>query len=319
VLTFAPHIILYQGGDQTIKTIPLDLHFRPTVVSSATYTIEDLRKDKDASDRVIASGTPTQGSTSLTLASGAGPSQADATKIVVSSGMTSSWLNAFVMLLKDDGTRELVLVRAVDVAANTAYAQHPIRRDYASGDSIRGIELRATFPSSAASDEDSLDDKGGPMAITWQWTGEDGRVDKLREMIWLKRQTRGKVVTEQHLLKRWPSVARWGNKDDMIRHALDAAHEDYWSELSLAGLPWDRYYTCDMGMIAITSRALYYLHAWRETEDASDLSERFNDEWRRQVQSLTNGKPGLGVVTVSEDDDAPSGSNHNYNGIFIET
>lgn len=317
MLTYAPHMILFQGGDQTIKTIPLDLFFRPAIVTSPTYLIEDLRYDKDdTTNRVIASGNATQGSQSFTLTGACGPSQADATFIPFASP-PSGWLNAWVMLLKADQTRELVFVRAVDT--NGVYARHPVRRDYASGDTIRGIEVRATFPSSAAADEDRLDNKGGPMRVTWGWTDEDGNVDALGELIWLKRSKRGKVVFEQHLIKRWPAVARWAIQDDMIRNALDAAHEDYWSELAMNGLPIERFYTCDHGQLAITNRALYYLHMWRETEDSIDLAERFLDEWRRVVSGLTNGLPGAGVVTVSEDDAAPAGSNHGYQSIFIET
>lgn len=314
-----PHIVVYNQGAQTLRTVPLDYQLRPVVVTSPSYTIEALFRGTGNSDREVVASTATAvDTTTATLDAAAGPSTADARRIQLGSGASSFKQGRRYLLTKADGQRELVTVERVDASANDIYTRNRIRRAFASGDTLRGIEIDATFPAGEANDEDNVKD-GGPYRVRWTWT-IDNRTDVIDEEIWIKRNSRSRFVSSEELLVRWPTADTWARGRISPEKALEAAHEDYYSWISLRRLDPHYFYTGEVGRLAVVTRALYYLHLWRGTDESSELAMEFKQEWKQMIGSLTTGEAAHHTVRVDKDeDDAPVGRAREYASKFVST
>ena len=71
------HRVYYNEGAQTIRHVPVDRRGRAVRVTSATYTLVDLRESEDGTERELGSGAATVGSVNTLLTAAAGAATAD--------------------------------------------------------------------------------------------------------------------------------------------------------------------------------------------------------------------------------------------------
>ena len=177
------HRVLHDGGNQTIKTVPYSDQEEPTVVTSATYTIIDLRRGENDSERTIVASTAATVdpiSTTTTAAAGTGAANKRLLSLTDATGVTEG--SAYV-IDSGSGLRELVVVDYIDT--NDVYARDPLRFAYASGSTFKGVEVSGTFPTAEASDDEALDFGAGPYAVDWVFVGVTPTTK--RELIWIVR------------------------------------------------------------------------------------------------------------------------------------
>lgn len=160
-MTFASghHQLIYGGGDQVLRTVPLNRHARPTPVTTCTFKILDLRLGEDDPLRVIAEGNATLDATSTTTTAPCGLGTANARKIPVTSVVGFSQGRQY-LVTHTDGTRELVLLEAVGVGYLTP--RNELARKFDTGVIVRGIEVSCTFPTLEAANEDKFKDGADP-------------------------------------------------------------------------------------------------------------------------------------------------------------
>lgn len=177
------HRVLYGVTGQTL------VHTPAGYVSSATYTIENLRFAADASEREIASGSATVASWSLTSSATAGPTVANARRFTTAS-TTGASIGDPAVLTAPDGSSELVEVAAISSGSYVEMVS-PIAGTYPSGSTLRGIKISASFPNAYAADEDELE-REPFLRITWIYSLA-GRTWRVPEMIDWSRHSTGDI------------------------------------------------------------------------------------------------------------------------------
>lgn len=200
------HEVYYGGGDQSLVHIPL------ARASSATYAIEDLTESDDSAARflVAAATAATVDSYNQTLSAAAGPGEADPRLVTITAGVAPTVGRRYV-LESADGRSELVT--CVGGTTTTVRLLAPLSGRFASGSTIRGVQVSGTFPSAAAADEDRFE-SDEPCRITWTYM--------MRGLVW--------VVDELVRLTRSRAEAR---------HIADvcAALQEGWAELVMQASP----------------------------------------------------------------------------------
>lgn len=170
------HKILYGEGAQTITHVP------PVRVSSATYSIEDMWVDDGDASRVLASGSATLDSASVSVSAATGRAQGDHYAVYI--GTTSGFSVGGNYWLSEDSQGERV--EAIAVKTNThVKTKHGIIGQYTTSATLAGMELTASFPSATANDEDKLIEQR-PYRVVWEYT-INGETTKAQEQIRLVR------------------------------------------------------------------------------------------------------------------------------------
>lgn len=300
-----PHKVIYNAGDQQLKTVPVDHLGRPIYVTSGTYAIEDLRVGKDsASNRMIASGDITFGGIDHALTVAAGPSENDDTMVTVAD--VAPYKEGETYLLDGPDKAELFVLDRKDSANNRLYATQPLRNNYASTTTkVRSVVLECTFPGAEAADESNLLD-GGPYTVTWRFESGD-RYYSVTEPIFISRYTEAPFVAETDVIAASPTLAR--RSRDWLKEALARALEDYVLELEMHGRDPSAFHSKASAKNAVVKRACSYLHRWQNTETDLAHAEFYDGEWRRIMGSLLTGVPPHGTVTIDPyRNSAPAGS-----------
>ena len=153
--------IIYEETSQTVYFLPPS-----AATGTPTYVIERLDKTTDDSDRAIASGSATVDSTSLTTTAAAGPGEAMAAKIPMTT--TGGAVGDVLEIVSVDGETELFTVGAI-VSNTYLVAEQPLMGTYATGSTVRGLEFSAAFPDATAGDEEYLTGASGPVRVLWQY------------------------------------------------------------------------------------------------------------------------------------------------------
>ena len=303
------HRVLYNEGDQTLYFAPRDRHGRPSVATTPLYTIEDLRHPDTASDRTIqAQATATVGTETETTSAAAGKGQADATKITVTDA--SDFTEGREYLIQDaDGDRESFILWKIDTSGNLLYAREDLQGAYASGATVRAFEMQATFPTAEAADETEVEGGGGPYQVLWEYT-INGEKYLTPELIWLTRYSVQPMVTKAEVLMRDPVITRRLNTSGInIETAIAAATQDFVAEIEASGKTPDYYRTANTGKVAVTHKALHYIHLWMPTERDSELADYHEERYRRHVDNILTGRPPDGTVEVDRiNNEAASGT-----------
>lgn len=149
--------IVFGAGDQPL------VHLPPTLVSSATYQVEDLHQGEEDDDRfIVVLGAATVDALSTTTSAAAGRGEADAYVLTVASTAGTS-VGQHLEIASSAGTE----VRKIDYAGGTTIRlTQPLRLYHPTGATVRGIEISGEFPSASAADED-LFDSDSVVEVTW--------------------------------------------------------------------------------------------------------------------------------------------------------
>lgn len=304
------HQIIYGAGSQTIRTVPINRHGRPTLATSATYRIIDLRKGEDDPEReVVAAGTgATIDSTSTTTTASCGIGTANERKILVNS--TTGFVQGLRYLLtSSDGTRELVLCEAI--GSGYVAVRDAISRQFASNSTLRGIEVSGTFPSGTANDEEKIEDgEGGPFCVDWSW---DVDPSPRREMIWLIRQPDSLLITTEDLFALEPAISSIEGDRFRPETAIRQAATEIRAWCQAHQIDPDNFDGGTMLKLAVTYRAAW--HSLRQLDGPTnrERAQELKDESQKYLDSITIGQPPEKSVKVSPSSDtAPGGTSKPY-------
>ena len=295
------HRVYYGKGTQTIRTVPHRTG-RPVRVASATYGIFDVRFSSDDDDHIlVAAGTAaTLDAASTTTTALAGRRAADRRALTVSSTTNFSAGRAY-LLESSGGHAELVRVVAVPSATALLVAAE-IGGEFASGSTLRGVEVAASFPLSAADDEDNLD--GMPWIVAWTFPD----LAPVREPVHLVRGEELQLATLDDLLLLDPTVAHVGGGRIEPALALAQAHRDFRTDITLAGAADTDVLTGPIGRDAVAYLAGH--HVLKHSNDDSDqrkaaaYKERYLE--LRAALQLGAQKPGVVALDIVKETQRPS-------------
>lgn len=309
--------VLYNQGAQTIYFAPRDEHGRPSVATSPTYSIIDLRSPDGASDRTVqASASATVGSETETLTAAAGPSQADPTLITVTDA--SDFTEGREYLIHEEGQRESFVALRVDSTNNKIYSATDLRNSYTTAATVQAFELQGTFPGAEANDEDEVEDGGGPYQVNWVYT-VNGVKYLTPEIVYITRYSVAPLITEADVLTADPTMARRSAGIVPIHFAIKAATEDFVGAVEAGGRDPAYFRTSNAGKLAVRLKTLEYLHRWMGREQDHANADRFEDRYQAHMANLLAGRPPVGTVEVNPaHDDAPSGSSMDYGQPLIQ-
>lgn len=305
------HRVIYAEGAQTLRHIPVDRQGRAVRVSSATYTMVDLRETEESADRAIASGNATIGSVSTLLTADAGPSALDSHLLPVTSavGITAGHV---YRVLAADGRSETFRVRRVD--GLNVYATHELAGDYGTTALVQDVEIAASFPAAEANDELELQDGAGPYQVTWEYTIDD-QLYLVPEIVWLTRYSVQPFITEADVLVAYPTLGSLARRRVTISDGIAAATQDYVAEAESAGRDPTLYRATHLAKVAVRERVIEYVLRWCSKFEEAAAHEQL---WSRYVNQLFVGAPKPGTVTVSRTDNtATAGGDRRSQSRFI--
>lgn len=296
--------VLYNGGAQLLRVVPVDLAGKPVRPSSATYGVADLRRSLLTTDReVVAAGTAaTVHSFSQTTTAAAGMATADPRVVTVAS-TTGVSAGHRLMLTNLKGDRELLTVDSV--TATTVRARADLVKSYPTGSSLQGVEVICTFPEAEAADEQSLIGGGGPYALDLSLVGTDRPT--MRVFVELVRQ-RGLPLCSIEDLAELDAVAATIGGDRIDPYAaVRRASFELTTQLRLAGIDPNYAHFADAARLACS-----YLAGWHVLKTvkgdmvqarAADYAERA----RGLINAMINSRNVVGAATTSRSmDTAPS-------------
>lgn len=191
--------LIFNGTGQTLTHTPMG------VASSVTFSLEDLTRATDDADRVLASGSPSVASWTLTTDEAAGPSSLNPRRIPVASTAGAS-IGAPALLVSPDGSRELVEVAALSANAYVEAAA-PLAGSYPVGSTLYGVRITATISDAIAANEDIFDQQR-ELRIVWTYT-VDGRVFRIPEAIQFLRHDSSVIAVASvvnRLVKMYPDI-----------------------------------------------------------------------------------------------------------------
>lgn len=304
------HQIIYGAGSQTIRTVPVNRHGRPTVVTACTYRIVDLRRGEDDAEReVVAAGTAaTIDTTSTTSSAACGRGTQYARRIPVAS-TTGFVAGRRYLITLADGTREMWVCEGI----GTGYLipRDELSRQYASGATVRGLEVSGVFPSGTADDETHIEDgEGGPYAVDWSW---DLDPSPRRELIWIIRQPDSLLVTEEEVLAIDPTLTATTGSRVSLATAIRQASMEVRVHLQLHQIDPDNFHAGAALKLAVAYRAAWHIVRLQKGDENQERSQVYKDESQKLMDSITIGIPPEKSVKVSPSTDtAPGGTSRPY-------
>lgn len=296
----ALHRVYYNGGEQALTTIPHRAG-SPVRVASATYEIIDTRYGVDSDEHVVvAAGTAATidaTSTTLTALAGRGTDDRRAVTVASTAGVTTG--HQYV-LGSTAGAVELVRVADV-VSATVLRTAAEIRGKFASGSTLKGIEVSGLFPADPAADEDNLDSDA--FVVVWAMPG----LPPIRESVFVERGEEGQLATLDDLAELDPHIPLVGGDRVSPASALARAHKDLRVDLQLASINESDLLAGPIGRDAVCYRAamLCFSH------DDSDVGREKKKDYAARYQQLLNGliigakKPQVVALDKTEETAAP--------------
>ncbi len=312
------HYVQFEGGAQSVLSIPVDARGIPTLPSAATYGILDLRYDEDDSNRaIVALGTAGSiDSASTTLSAASTLTAARTITVADGSGLTEGHF----YLLTDATTNQRTLIEVRSKNGNTIYLQNALNRVWANASTVQGIEVTATFPSAEAADENrTVDLGGGPYVVDWTWTGVDPTTQ--REFIWVRR-TPGMqhIVTLEDCAILDPSLQR-ELKPEWVEQFLNQAHRDLHAELRAIGQDPSRWDGAENAQEYVKARFVMHGRRYLPGEEGGRndrLAQAAEGRARIMLHTiLSAGTSPVGtVITDATEDEAPDGTSPQGHTIF---
>jgi hypothetical protein len=246
------HTVILGGGDQPLVHVP------GAPVASATFTIEDLSLSDTSPLRVLAQGSATVDSLSgVTVGSVAGPRTANPRRLPV---LASAAVVGRVYRLTSsaDGTSELVRVEAVTTTSVTVAGR--LSATYPIGSTLRGAEIRATFPEAAAA-RSELQEEDRVLRVRWSYAVgsapmvvvEQVRVVRHASEIagWLSR-------AEVRLREDWPELVKGlGGGAGGLRAMTRSCAQDITAGLRTMSQEPDDLFLGDQGFELLMRRCVY--------------------------------------------------------------
>lgn len=288
--------VKYGQGDQTIRFTPVDPMGRPARVTSATYTIVDIREPEDGDDRVIATGSAVLPAvdTTLTVAGGAGSS--NARSFTLASAALVAEGRAY--LLSSNGTRSLVL--ATGVAGSVVSVKSTPGAAFPIGATFQSIELEATFPAVEANDSRAIEEQRR-YQITWSYELQGERY-LTAQIVWLVRYSGEAWITEIDAIAAYPMLPDRIRGKATVPDCIVAATRDFISELEGAGVQAEYYRTSTPGQLAMANRAVEYGLRWAGSESDQNLAELYMTRYEKGIANLIAGGQNKAVKLSSVDD-----------------
>ena len=296
--------IIYGETGQTLRHVP------PARVTSATYAIEDLTLADDDADRVIASGSATVASWSVTTSATAGATQSNAARMSTAS-TTGATVGAPAAIVAADGTAEIFEVAAVSTNSYVE-AETELAGVYPSGSTVYGIEVTAPVPNTLAADEDILE-QSRPLRVVWTYT-VGGVTIKAQERIEFLRHTRAVTVDVGAAILRVRKLYTDLAERLPDRTSLDAiAAElaaDIEDELRQRKIAPERTMIGPAGVrllaLAIVAHAGELGYAPGSTPTDGAWARAAADRYRQRLEALVLGEPGLATTETTHVADTAS-------------
>ena len=314
----AQHTCLYNRGAQTIYTVAYDVDNRPTIPTSITYNIVDLWQSEDSPDRLITDGaSATIDPYSKVTDAEAGRGTADRRRIQLDAAHGSPEVGKRYLIADTENAEVFVLDR-LDTSANDLYARHDLQHNYASGATVKGIEIPATVPADLTDTEENLIDHRH-FAVDWTFVGVKSKTGAstsyVREIIRLERHRVTIPVTPEDLLQTWQALKNVGGRFD-LRQECAAAESMIRDELEANNVWPDERILGSTGKNAAKFYALYNLAL--QMGDSMDTQRQ--EYWGRYhfwlTRLLTGQVPAGTVMMHRENDAAPAGIPERYETRF---
>ena len=309
-MTFASghHQVIYNGGAQTLRTVPINRQGRPTPVSVCTYRIVDLRLSEEDPLRLISSGNATLDATTTTTTAACGLGTSNARKIPLTSVVGFSQGRQY-LITHTDGTRELVLCEAV--GTNYLIPRNEISKRFESGVTVRGIEVSCSFPSIEAADESKFQDQGGPYAVDWAW---DLDPSPRREIAFIIRAPDSLLITEEELLAIDPSLAPTTGQRTSLPTCIRQAAMEVRALCQMSQVDPDNFHGGTTLRLAVAYRAAWHVMKQKAGPENAERTTLYKEESQRYLDAVLIGRaPEKSVKTNPVTDSAPAGTTKGYN------
>lgn len=308
----ANRIILGQTG-QTLRHVPIG------VVTNATYTFEDLAYtiDDESSRRIIASGSATVASWSLTSSATAGPTQTNGARISVEA-TTGASLRAPAVIVAPDGSRELLEIAGLS-SGSYIEAASSLAGVYPAGSTIYGVLVSASVPddfvAGVIAGETAQDRyrRKHPLRITWTYT-LDGTVRRVPEIVeWVRHDAADQLVGDAvlRLTKLYPLLRERVPGGGSLDSIVELLAEDVADDLRERSVDPSTFLVGARGRNLLMARVLAHLgeHGWTPASGnpeawAAAASKRYADK----LNSLTIGTPGHNTAETSTSSDSSGGT-----------
>ncbi|MBK6920560.1 MAG: hypothetical protein IPH07_24380 [Deltaproteobacteria bacterium] len=300
------HEVLFEGGAQDL------IHVPPSRVASASVQVEDLTEPDDGADRfIVANGAATVDSYSTTSTAAAGAGQPDP-RLVTHAGATATAGRAYE-ITASDGRRELFA--AETVTATTLRSATPLSGAYASGATVRGVQLSVAFPSLAAADADIFE-ADHPLRVRWQYTAPDGatwRVDELVRLVRGSATARHLAAVELDLrASKCELVRLLGPQASALRNLVASVSRRLTADLRGKGIDPNRYFAGDEGYELLKQACVLEMAEdglAPANMDAAGFAALQSQKFGRMWQQATRGSDSaVAATTTRVDDTAAAGS-----------
>lgn len=300
------HEVLFEGGARVLTHVP------PSRVASATVAIEDLTASTDDTDRFVLSASAADvDSYSATTTAAAGAGQSDP-RLVTHDG-TAGTAGTVYEITAPDGQHELFTTEAV--TGSTLRSAVPLTGRFASGSTVRGVQLSCTFPAPAAADAD-LFEADVPLRVRWSYTATDGTVWRVDELVRLVRGTssaRHLAAIELELRRTKPELVRLlGTQPSMLRDLVASVSRRLTADLRSKGIEPDRYFSGDEGFELLKQACVLEIAEdgiAPANVDASTYAAMQSQKFARMWMAATRGTDSTVAAELTRaDDTAPAGS-----------
>jgi hypothetical protein len=308
------HQILLNGTSQTLEHVPAGY------VSAATFVLEDLAYSIGDASRMLASGSCTAASWSLTTSASAGPTASNGRRLSTAA-TTGATVGAPAVVTAADGSREVIEIAAVS-SASYVEASATLAATYASGSTVKGILLTAAVPDLVAANEDLLEQQH-PIRIVWSYT-LDGVKHRVQHAVEFTRHTGADVDVGSTLISlsvlypdiatRLPDGARWNALVTELTRSIRV-------DLRARNVDPERLMLGDAGVELLMLRAVEhaaYLGWAPGSQDPVEFYRLAHARYRERFEALTTGVAGRGVIESRiATDTSPANPDATHRGPFL--
>lgn len=214
--------IIAGAGAQTVWVYATDAHGRLAKPSGATARIVDLDYTEDESDDlriVLATSAATVDSLSTTTTAIAGVRTADPRKVPITAGVPVVGVS---YAISSAGNTEAFVVDRID--SLNIYAREALRFQHASGATVTGLRVSATFPSGRANDATELD-RRATYGVDWTFTGTTGK-SPVRTLCRIERRAVAVRATVSDLFLAAPRLEGMNRERNLLdKHIVHADEE----------------------------------------------------------------------------------------------
>jgi hypothetical protein len=292
------HAVIYGDGAQALKTVPMGLDGEPLLLSAATARIVDLRHSENATDYTIeaeAAATVDSGTTDTTTAN-VGRGYSEKKEIPVSTPANFDEGSVYA-LVASSGEVELITVERT--SSGSVFAVNDIRKSFASGSTLRGVEVSFTFPAATADSETEFDDHADvPYAIDWYWTG--ATPSHARELIYVRRGPEKVYANPEDVQTLDFTVGRLNSRDNKLELSLVQSHRDFRRIIKARRIDPDTANFGDAGRDWVAYRAAEIL---RRGMGGDEHNAILADQYRQEHEAILNDLGGFGETYTDKGTD----------------